>query len=154
MAQNPAKPSFQAVLRILAVTASLEQRFNPNLGSLHGLTLQHFLLLLNVARAPLRRMRRVDLASALSLGASSISHIADPLEKEGLLTRENDSRDARVVYVVLTELGAQRIREAQETISVLSAKLFDERWSQSDIEQFANRLGHLTYGLVSNIVDD
>jgi len=150
----PSKPSFLAVLRIIAVAASLEQRFNPNLGSLHGLTLQHFLLLMNVARAPLRRMRRVDLAAALSLGASSISHIADPLEKEGLLARESDSRDARVVYVTLTDLGAQRIEEAQQTISGMSARIFDERWSATDIEQFVNRLGFLTYGSVSNIVDD
>jgi DNA-binding MarR family transcriptional regulator len=148
------KAGLTAVLRLLAVSASLEQRFNPSLGSLYGLTLQHFLLLLNVARAPLKRMRRVDLAAALSLGASSITHIADPLEKEGLLARESDSRDARVIYVALTELGAQRLEQAQLTLGALSSKLFDERWSTSDIEQFSTRLGHLTYGLASNILGE
>lgn len=146
--------SLQAVLRVLAVSASLEQRFNPILGSLYGLTLQHFLLLLNVARAPLRRMRRVDLAAALSLGSSSITHFADPLEKVGLLARENDSRDARVVYLALTELGAQRVEEAQLTLMGLSGRLFDERWTADDIGQFVVRLGHLTYGLPSNLIDD
>ena len=138
--------SAKAVLQVMVLAASLEQRFSPVLGSVHGLSLNDFLLLLNVARAPLQRMRRADLAAAMSVGQSSISHMADPLEKMGLVSRQADQRDGRIVYVVLTATGQQTVTDAEATLGELSARLFDERWGSRDIETFVSRLAQLTYG--------
>lgn len=141
------------MLRLLAVSAALEQRYNPILESVQGLSLREVLLLMNLESAPLHRMRRVDLAVALSLGVSSISHLADPLEREGLIAREADSRDARVVYATLTPAGLERVRAAKILLNESTLKLFDERWSQQDVDAFAKRLGQLAYGLPNFILD-
>ena len=138
--------SAKAVLQVMVLAASLEQRFSPVFGSVHGLSLSDFLLLLNVARAPLQRMRRADLAAAMSVGQSSISHMADPLEKMGLVSRQADERDGRIVYVVLTATGRQTVAEAEATLAELSERIFDNRWAKKDIEAFIVRLGQLTYG--------
>ena len=98
-------------------------------------------------------MRRVDLAAALNVGFSSISHMADPLEKEGLIERQTDKRDARVIYASITAAGRQRVEEAEQSVARLAARLFDERWSDADVQAFASRLAQLTYGLPSNLVE-
>jgi len=148
-----AETSLTAMLRLFTASAALEQRLAPTLHSLHNLSFQEFLLLLNVARAPLGKMRRVDLAAALNVGFSSISHMADPLEKDGLIERQADKRDARVIYACITAAGRQRVDEAQKSVARLATRLFDERWSDKDVEAFAARLAQLTYGLPSNIVE-
>ena len=145
--------SLAAVLRLFAASAALEQRLAPTLHSLHDLSFPEFLLLLNVARAPLGKMRRVDLAAALNVGFSSISHMADPLEKEGLIERQTDKRDTRVIYASITAAGRQRVEEAEQSVARLTARLFDERWSDADVQAFASRLAQLTYGLPSNLVE-
>ncbi|HVY43870.1 MAG TPA: MarR family transcriptional regulator [Hyphomicrobiaceae bacterium] len=145
--------ALQAILRVITLSASLEARYNPVLASVHALSFHQFTMLLNVYKAPLRRMRRVDLASALSMGASSISHLTDPLEREGLLRRDADPRDARVVYVALTDAGAERVEAVQATLRERAGKLFDERWTDEDVAGFTTRLGQLAYGSTSNIID-
>lgn len=142
----------RAVLRLLVASASIESRLDPTILSLHGLSLQELILLLNLQRSPLHRMRRVDLATAMNVGASSISHLGDPLEKEGLVKKEFDARDARVAYMALTALGVTRVQEAEKTLDELSSKLFDERWDEHDLAEFLKRLGHLVYGSTSRLI--
>ena len=147
------REAVRAVLRLLVVSAGIEQRLDPTITSVHGISLQELLLLLNLENAPLHRMRRVDLATAMSVGASSVSHLGDPLEKEGLVRKEFDSRDARVAYMALTDSGLKRIREARGTLEDLSSRLFDERWTEHDLADFLNRLGQLSYGSTSKLID-
>ena len=141
------------VLRLLVAGASIESRLDPTILSVHGISLREMILLLNLERAPMHRMRRVDLASAMNIGASSVSHLGDPLEKQGLVKREFDSRDARVAYMTLTDLGLERVRQAEKTLDQLSDKLFDERWAKHDLTEFMKRLGQLVYGSSSLLID-
>lgn len=143
----------RAILRLLVVSSGIEQRLDPTISSVHGISLQEMLLLLNLENSPLHRMRRADLAIAMSVGASSVSHLGDPLEKEGLVRKEFDSRDARVAYMTLTDAGLKRIREARSTLKDLSARLFDDRWTEQDLASFLNRLGQLSYGSTSKLID-
>jgi DNA-binding MarR family transcriptional regulator len=101
----------------------------------------------------MHKMRRVDVGCAMSIGASSVSHLGDPLEKQGLVRKENDARDARVFYMVLTEAGLKLVEAAEQTLQELAARLFDERWTESDLQQFRGRLGQLVYGSTSHLVD-
>jgi DNA-binding MarR family transcriptional regulator len=137
---------YAAVIQIVTLAASLEQRFNPALGSVCGLSFRDYLLLLNLERAPMGRMRRVDLAAALSVAQSSITHMAEPLEKRGLVRREADPYDARVFYVALSDPGRKLVGEATLLLEQTAGKLFDERWNDEDIRQFTQRLSQLTYG--------
>ncbi len=138
------KASLSAVLRLLRVQAAIETRFSAGLGSVHGLGLTELLLLMNLDRAPLKRMRRVDLAAALAMSQSSVTRMVLPLEKIGLVTRDADPRDARIGYVVLTDTGAERVAEAVATLDQMSESLFVDRWTGDEVETLADLLGRLS----------
>ncbi len=147
-----ANAPLQSVLRLFRLQATLEARFSATLGSVHGLSLTDLLLLMNLERAPLRRLRRVDLANALAMSQSSVTRIALPLEKIGLIGRNTDERDARVGYVVLTEAGANRVEEAHTTLDQMARAVFADRWTDEEIAQLSALLGRLTVALPGVLV--
>jgi DNA-binding MarR family transcriptional regulator len=140
------QPSFSAVLRLLGANARLEERFSNGLGSLHGLALKEVLLLMHLAQAPRRRLSRIDLAKRLYVSPSTVTRMAAPLEKLGMVGREADSRDARLAYVVLTEAGQELVANARASLEVMAADIFRDRWTKADIASLAELLGRLTTG--------
>ncbi|MCW0233777.1 MAG: MarR family transcriptional regulator [Ferrovibrio sp.] len=142
-----------ALLRLFRSTAYLESRLSPGLGSVHGLALNELLFLLQLSRAPLQRLRRVDLAQRLHTSQSTITRMALPLEKIGLIKREADPRDARVAYVTLTKTGRTRTAEAEATFSRMAAEIFRDRWSDKDIAQLSSLLGRFTAALPGDLTD-
>ncbi len=138
--------SFSAVLRLLGANARLEERFSGGLGSLHGLALREALLLMHLERAPRRRLSRIDLAKQLYVSPSTVTRMAAPLEKLGVVSREADPRDARLAYVVLTEAGQELVANARATLEVMAADVFRDRWTKADIATLAELLGRLTAG--------
>jgi DNA-binding MarR family transcriptional regulator len=46
---------------------------------------------------------------------SAVTRILIPLEKMGLVTREQDARDARIGYAAITNTGRRILREALTT---------------------------------------
>ena len=137
------RASLHTVLRLLALSTSFERQFTPVLVSVHGVSLVEFMFLEHLSRAPLGRMRRVDLASIMNLGQSSVTRLSVPLEREGLLIRETDARDARVIYSVVTDNGRTRAREAGDTLNRLSEGIFDDRWTPEEIELLFKLLGRV-----------
>ena len=96
---------FVALVRAhVAVT----RRLSAQLMSDHGLTINDYEVLLRLARAPDRRLRRVDLAQEVLLTASGITRLLDGLEQSGYVERAACDSDRRVVYAVLTETGLHR----------------------------------------------
>jgi DNA-binding MarR family transcriptional regulator len=138
--------SFSAVLRLLGTNARLEQRFSNGLGSLHGLALKEVLLLMHLERAPRRRLSRIDLAKQLHVSPSTVTRMAAPLEKLGMVSREADARDARLAYVVLTEAGQELVTNARASLEIMAADIFRDRWTEADITVLADLLGRLTAG--------
>ncbi len=135
--------SLTALLHLFRVQAALDARMSSVLGSAHGLALNEFLLLLNLDLAPLGRLKRVDLANALTLAQSSVTRMVLPLEKIGLVTRETDPRDARIGYVRLTDEGRKRVSDAKITLARLADETFVDRWSADDIRTLSHLLGRL-----------
>lgn len=144
-------PAFSALLRLLRSAAWLDARLGPELGSVHGLALNELLFLLQLSRAPLQRLRRVDLATRLHTSQSTITRMALPLEKSGLVKREADPRDARVAYVTLTRAGRTRIAEAEASFRRMAAELFRSSWSEKEIAQLGALLGRFTSALPGDI---
>jgi len=143
--------SFSALLRLFRAQAFLQARLEPELGSVHGLGLNESMLLLQLSRAPLKRLRRVDLAGRLNVSQSTVTRMADPLEKAGLVRREADPRDARVAYVALTEAGEIRVAEAETTLRRMAVDTFQDRWSEGEIQALADLLGRLTAALAGDV---
>ncbi len=136
--------SFSAVLHLLRAHSRLEEKFTGPLGSVHGLALNEVLLLMHLERAPMQRLSRIDLAKRLSVSASTVTRMAAPLEKLRLVSREADARDARLSYVVLTKAGVRLVTDARQTLEQLSAEVFKDRWTETEIQQLDKLLSRMT----------
>src|ERR671937_237309 len=110
--QSSAVRAFAALVR--AHAAAIRQ-LNAQLTRDHGLTINDYEVLLRLARAPDRRMRRVDLAGEVLLTASGITRLLDGLEQAGFVERASCDSDRRVVYAVLTDDGLDKLRTASKT---------------------------------------
>ncbi|WP_216917028.1 MarR family winged helix-turn-helix transcriptional regulator [Nocardia noduli] len=86
--------------------AKLEPTWKAN--GLSGLDLE---ALMRLSRSPGRRLRMTDLATQTSLSTSGVTRLVDRLVRGGLVAREFDPADRRSAYAVLTEDGAQRLRQ-------------------------------------------
>src|ERR671935_2640608 len=106
------KQALQAWASLLYGHAALVGALNAQLVAEHGLTINDYEVLLRLARAPERRMRRVDLAESVLLTASGITRLLDGLQASGYVDKASCSSDARVTYAVLTDAGLAKLRAA------------------------------------------
>jgi len=118
------------------------RRFNGDLISVHGLTLNDYEVLLHLARAPERRLRRIDLAKSVLLTPSGITRLLEGLEGAGYVERASCSSDARVTYALLTDEGYEKLREASST-HVEGIRSHFERFSREELETLAGLLSRL-----------
>jgi DNA-binding MarR family transcriptional regulator len=123
--------------------SALVGALNADLVSGHGLTINDYEVLLRLAQAPDRRMRRVDLAQSVLLTASGITRLLDGLEREGYVERAQCDTDRRVAYAVLTDAGGQKLREAAGTHLRGIQERFAERYSEQEIETLCDLLGRI-----------
>src|SRR6201989_3414529 len=100
--QSVAIESFVSLVR---ASTHATRHLNTQLTADHGLTLSDYEVLLRLARAPDRRMRRVDLAEEVLLTASGITRLLDGLERSGCVEKARCETDARVSYAKLTVKG-------------------------------------------------
>lgn len=107
-----AGPALALALSLARAQATMVRRLDQVLGSYHGISFGDFMLLNSLARAPGGRMRRVDLAERQGLTASGVTRTLLPLEKIGLIERQQDPRDARVAYAAITDSGRELLHNA------------------------------------------
>jgi DNA-binding MarR family transcriptional regulator len=138
--QSLAVRSFTALLR---AHASATRQLSAQLSADHGLTISDYEVLLRLARAPDRRMRRVDLAEQVLLTASGITRLLDGLERSGFVERAACASDRRVVYAVLTDSGLDKLRAATRSHVTQIDELFSERMGPDDLESLAGLLEKL-----------
>jgi DNA-binding MarR family transcriptional regulator len=129
--------------RLLKGHAASTRALSAELDAEHGLTLNGYEALLHLARAEEGRMRRVDLAERLILTASGVTRLLDGLEESGLVERASCASDRRVTYAVLTESGRAKLEAASESHVAGVRALFEERFSEEELDQLAELLGRL-----------
>lgn len=88
--------------------------------SVHGLGYTDFMLLHLLASDTEHQIRRIDLANRIGLTPSGVTRLLSPLEKNGLVGRKSNARDARVSYVILTETGQRVYQEAKVTAEAVA----------------------------------
>ncbi len=64
-------------------------------------------------------MRRIDLAESVGLSASGVTRLLLPMQKIGLVQKEQNPRDARVSLVKLTETGKQIFLTARDIEQII-----------------------------------
>jgi DNA-binding MarR family transcriptional regulator len=133
-------------LRLLQVADDFRAGLSGEFAAVHGISVNEFLLLLHLQRSAANRLSRVELAKRMHVSASTITRMAAPMEKIGLVGREADERDARLVFVVATDAGKERLSEALATFSKRAGYLFSDRWNDEETDQFASMLRRLIAG--------
>jgi DNA-binding MarR family transcriptional regulator len=136
-------PAWVALLR---AHARLTRKMDANLQAEHQLTINDYEVLLALARAPERKMRRVDLAGHVLLTQSGITRLLQGLERAGLVERADCPTDGRVVYAQLTDDGYGRLREASRTHLDDIRSLFAARFSGDELESLDALLGRVLEG--------
>jgi DNA-binding MarR family transcriptional regulator len=135
--------SGRAFAALVRAHAAATRRLSAQLSADHGLTLSDYEVLLRLARADERRMRRVDLADQVLLTASGITRLLDGLEQSGFVERAACASDRRVVYAVLTEAGFDKLREASRSHLTQIDSLFRTRLDEDELSALTTLLGRL-----------
>ena len=126
------EPGLEAWIRFLRAHASLTRKLSARLERQHGLTLNDFDVLAQLASVEERQLRRVDLARSVLLSASGITRLLDGLERAGWVEKGTCRSDARVTYAVLTEAGLAKYRSARTSHLADVEALFGSRFSDEE----------------------
>jgi DNA-binding MarR family transcriptional regulator len=110
----------------------------------HGLTFGDYDVLLRLARAPERRLRMSELARRVMISPSGLTRAVDRMVSAGLVVRERDESDARVVLAMLTEQGRDAVKRAARTHLRGVREHFTGRLSEAQLRQVATALQVIT----------
>jgi|SRR5260370_5442001 DNA-binding MarR family transcriptional regulator len=110
-------------LGICRTVALWQNRAEAELGAIHGIGLSDFAAMHHLAEAPTGRLRRVDLAQRLALTPSGVTRLLAPLERRGIVTREDGGHDARATYAVLTRSGKALVKDATATMNTVAESI-------------------------------
>jgi DNA-binding MarR family transcriptional regulator len=110
---NPRFRNWIAVVRAeKAIVRELARVLEP-----FGLKIAQLDVLMNLHRHP--GMSQHDLARKLLVGRSNITMLLPQLERQGLLQREGDTKDKRIMRLALTERGEALLMKALEAYTGL-----------------------------------
>ncbi len=133
-----------AVGRLIGAHAALTRQLSAQLVAEHGLTLNEYEVLLLLARAPERAMRRVDLAHDVRLSPSGITRLLDRLEAAGLVGKRQCEADARVTYAELTTAGMAKLERCAPDQAAAAERLLGERFDEAELASLVELLGRLS----------
>lgn len=111
-----------------------------------GLTLPQFDVLAELTRAGEAGFTFVELSRLLLVTSGNLTGIVDRLEADGLVRRETDDRDRRLVRIVLTRKGRQLAEQImpQHAEDIQALLAFMPREQLTTLNEM---LGHLRDGL-------
>jgi len=130
--QVTVEPGLEAWVRFLRAHASLTRQLSARLEREHGLTLNDYDVLAQLAHAESRQLRRVDLARSVLLSASGITRLLDGLEQAGWVEKGTCRSDARVTYAVLTEAGLAKYRGVRTSHLADVEAVFGSRFTEDE----------------------
>ena len=126
------------------LTRAIEDDLQP-----HDITLGDYQVFVFLSEAEGRRMRMVDLATALHLSPSGLTRRLDGLCREGYVERVPSSQDRRVMLAVLTDSGFAKLTEAYPThLASVRRRIFDH-CSSADVAVLGRVFSAIQAGLCS-----
>ncbi len=129
---------------LLRTYAQLTKALDADLEAAHGLPLTSYEVLMHIADSEQERMRMHDLASSILLSRSGLTRLVDRLERDGLLTRQSCSSDARGSFACLTQKGRDVLDAARATHLAGVRAMFLRHFSPEEqqlLGSFWDRLG-------------
>jgi DNA-binding MarR family transcriptional regulator len=129
-----------AWINLLRAHAVTTRQFSAELLAVHGLTLNDFDVLAQLARAPEKALKRIDLSERVLLTPSGITRLLKGLEEAGYVSNRPCAEDARVTYAVLTPTGEKKLSEARETHVADVREVFSELFTEDELGVLAELL--------------
>ena len=133
----------EAWINFLRAHSAVTRQFNAELLATHGLTINDYDVLAQLARAPEQSLKRVDLSERVLLTPSGITRLLKGLETAGYVSNRPCAEDARVTYAVLTPEGKAKLDEARKTHVASVRALFSERFEKDELGTLASLLERL-----------
>jgi len=112
-----------AVIHLWVNSTSISRKIDLSLSAIHGIGFTEYMVLFHLMKAPNKTQRRIDLADSIGRTASGVTRMLMPMEKIGLVKKENNPRDARVSLVRITTAGEKIFRDASTTLNEKSKHL-------------------------------
>jgi len=101
----------ELVMVLSTLQSQLLKKIDSRL-SAHGISFTELIVMYHLQTAPSKTMRRIDLAESVGLSASGITRLLAPMEKNRLVRKELNPRDARVSLVKLSKTGERILEES------------------------------------------
>ncbi|MEU6194671.1 MarR family transcriptional regulator [Streptomyces sp. NPDC047061] len=134
----------------LHATTLLEDHLDRQLQRDAGMPHIYYGLLVGLAEAPGRRLRMTELAMNAKITRSRLSHAVARLEKNGWVRREDCPSDKRGQFAVLTDQGAEVLRQtAPGHVGAVRQALF-ERLSPEQQQALGEIMQIVAEGLQPN----
>jgi MarR family 2-MHQ and catechol resistance regulon transcriptional repressor len=130
--------------RLIGAHSTLTREISAQLVADHGLTLSEFEVLMLLARAPDRAMRRVDVAHEVRLSPSGVTRMLDRLEAAGMVGKRDCKKDARVTYAELTEAGLAKLEHCAPDHIAAVERLLGQRFDRHELASLVELLGRLS----------
>ena len=143
-------PSQLTAWRLFITThTTLIEQIDRELSVAGCVPLQWYDVLVELQEAPDRRLRMAELARRVILSRSSLTHLADRLEREGLLSRERVETDRRGAYAVLTDQGYQALRAAWPIYARGIVQHFSRHLTEAELQTLSDVFQRLLTAVAS-----
>ncbi len=133
--------AMQLLLELVTAQTRVQKRADQHL-FLHGISFSEFVVMRCLSLAPEKTLRRIDLAEQVGLTASGITRLIAPMEKNKLVAKQSNARDARVSLVKLTDTGVEILSDASTSFKIASQSVF-ENLTQADLDALAQAIDRL-----------
>ena len=131
-------PAMELIIALSDAQGRVQKRIDAAL-SVHGISFTELTVLYHLGLAPGQMMRRIELAGAVGLSASGVTRLLVPMEKIGLVKREQNQRDTRVSLVKLTAAGGRILKDAMGSFAQRAIDVTEEL-NQTDIMRLLEML--------------
>jgi DNA-binding MarR family transcriptional regulator len=132
---------------LLKVHAALVPVLDRELQQAHRLPLTWYDVLLELNRAPERRLTMTELGERVVVSRTRVSRVVDELAQVGLVAREPNLADRRSSFAVLTAAGRGRLREAAPTYLAGIERHFSAHLRDGEAQAVATALRRVLDGL-------
>jgi DNA-binding MarR family transcriptional regulator len=108
----------------------------------HGISFTEYTIMRALYNVPTKTMRRIELANEVGLSASGVTRLLAPMEKNKIIEKEVNARDARVSLVKLSKTGKILFDEATVSFDY-SVKTISEKLSENQLNkivEYSNKL--------------
>lgn len=135
---------------IKAVWHAIARMYNQQAAK-YEMTMSMGFVLLNIN--PEQGTPATKIAPLMGLEARSLTRLLKTMEEKGLIYREADKHDKRLVRIVLTREGKRKREKSRDTVLRFN-EVVKERVSKKDLEIFFDVLQHINRLIESNSIYD